>query len=236
MKRLPLYLFAPALILLVSAPAEAQSNVGSGSIKINKNQLDDASKMPKGRKIIDIIDESPEIHDLRRSEAPNNVIINIPPLQPTPGTTTVINLPGQTAGPGSTVGGPGTGGPGGGPAVSGNRPGQVVIDLNRLPSAGPESHMNSLNRGINRNLPSGTSTGVHVQVALPPKNNGTPAVTGNSVRPVPGNGAPKAPPVTMMQPSANYKNAGTETLQGAAVHTGVTGRRVHPGLERLKQQ
>lgn len=215
----------------VASPlAEAQQQAGHGGYQVDLSKLPKADKMPVSRRKIQIVDESPEINDTRQAPQSNNVIINVAPLQPT-GTTTVINVPGNT----STLGSPGgAGGPGTNVPVnrSGN-PNQVVIDLNKLPRAGFESHAGRVvNRGPASGLPNGTSTGIHGALTVPsvPRISTSAPVQGRQPQAAQ---VPKTTPV-LMQSGSNYKTASTSANSGQQSTTSVSGRLTsHPLKGRL---
>lgn len=128
-----------AVSCLSACPAIAQENQGAG-FPVDTKQLQQPV-MRHSRPQIQIIDTSPIITDKRQPpQGPNNLILNIAPLQPSAGTTTVINV-GQ---PGSAASGTPVAGPG-----------QVMINLDRPPS-GLQSNMNSLKSPVG--LPNGTTT------------------------------------------------------------------------------
>lgn len=138
--------FSAGLIALASiaSPAFAEnggrgSNVGSGGISVNKNDLPRGDQFPKGRRQIQIVDENPEIHDVRPPlEGPNNMIINIPPRKVAPGQTMIIGDPSNGGGSGAV---------------------QIPIKGNDLPQAGFQKYykQNQVNPGLQK----GDSTGVH---------------------------------------------------------------------------
>lgn len=133
------------------APATAQTSQG-GSYKIPKGQLGDGSKIIPSRPKIDIMDESPIVKDRRKVDDQPTYEIVIPPLPNSAGSQ------------------------GGGNSGSPTRPGVVRITPTRdgriLAPPGMESHIPAQGVATPRDLPSGTSTGVHTRMTTPQNTSG----------------------------------------------------------------
>lgn len=150
MKYLFLAALAGVLVMQSTAPAMGQNaSPRAGSIKINKG-LPDGSHFYKAPLNIDIIDDSPHVHDRRpRPEAAQTIEIVVPPIQ-------------QPSG-GSAVNG-GTG--------AGSTPGTIRItpdqDGRILGKPGFQSNVPARGMAPGKPLPPGITTGVHA--AMPTKN------------------------------------------------------------------
>lgn len=138
----PAILFCLGLLASVICQSEAMADprAGTGSFKLDKDALPDASHIERARQQVQIIPAGPIVSDLRRpKQAPDQLIINLGPQQSVPGNTYVYGDP-----------------QGGG--------GAVAIPLGNsaqdLPNAGFTSYFPSRTLR-NPNLPSGVSTGVH---------------------------------------------------------------------------
>lgn len=125
-------------------PRGSSSNINSGGFNINKDQLPRADKIERSRLKIQIVDDGPEVSDLRKPlEGPNNLQIFVGPRPVAEGKTTVIGDPANAIGGGMV---------------------QVPLSRNGLPQAGFERYFKQNQVAP---LPQGTSTGVHGPTATP---------------------------------------------------------------------
>jgi hypothetical protein len=215
MKKLALSLSAGVIaVLSMSAPALAdpRGNSNANGQGFQVGGLPDGSKFPKSRLHVNIIDTSPIVTDNRPPiEGPNNTIINIPPRQVIPGTTTVVGNPNG-----------GSGGP-------------VVVPLNSsgLPAANFGSQPNYKANTINPNLAPGQSTGVHGPTGAAAMPAQAKSSGGNT-----GHGTVNASMKTQQQPIAKtYPNTHDTGSSGSGVNANVSvsARRIKPGalMDRL---
>ena len=209
MKKLVLSISLGLIALSVASPVLAQSNVGGGSYKVNKNQLDKVKPYNAPRQI-DIIDERPIIHNhLTPEQLPDTMEINATIPAPIPGKHVVV------------------GGPSGGPSAAPYRTGNP--NLNSTNGLAPANDMYKSNipaRGpaSASNLPDAKSTGVHGptgEAAMGKKVNARLNTPINS-------GAGAIPQSTVAKGYKDYKQGGGSSapIQGTGT---VTGKRLPPG-------
>ena len=200
----------------MSAPALAdpRGNSNANGQGVQVGGLPDGSKFPKSRLRVNIIDISPIVTDNRPPiEGPNNTIINIPPRQVIPGTTTIVGNP--------------NGASGGGPVV-------LPLNSSGLPAANFGSQPNYKANTINPNLAPGQSTGVHGPTgaaAMPVQARSGGAATGR--------GTVNASLQAQEQPLAKtYANTHDTGSSGAGINANVSvsAKRIKPGalVDRLK--
>lgn len=91
MKKLILYISAGIFSGLLACPAYAEDQ---GGFRINTKALPDASNIERARPRLQIVNTGPIVTDKRIPEQQgDNYILNVQPLQPTPGNTYVIGNP-----------------------------------------------------------------------------------------------------------------------------------------------
>ena len=208
MNKLALLLVAGLLFLEFTTPVCAQSNVGSGSINVDKNGLEHVKPF-KARRQYQIIDQNPEIHDTRPPlEQPNNLQINIPPRQVVPGKQYVYGDP-ASAGKGNTV--------------------QLAPEQNDLPQAGFTRYAPKQTR-VNSDLPSGSSVPV-VNPAAPAAASEKKAVNGH-LNPA----ARPAPETRVLTYKKDYSHPGGASSGSNNVKTSATGKMVGKGGHTLLNQ
>lgn len=217
MKKLALSLSAGVIaVLSMSAPALAdpRGNSNANGQGFQVGGLPDGSKFPKSRLHVNIIDDSPIVTDNRPPiQGPNNTIINIPPRQVIPGTTTVVGNP--------------NGGNGGGPVV-------VPLNSSGLPAANFGSQPNYKANTINPNLAPGQSTGVHGPTgaaAMPAQAKSSGGNTANGLV----TGSMQTPKVVQAKGYPSTHETGSSG-GGITVIPSVTGKRIKPGalMDHLK--
>jgi hypothetical protein len=128
-----------ASFLFIVTPVFAQ-NYASGSYKIQKGHLDDASKIHPSRPQVEILDETPIVKDRRQRNAQPVYEIAIPPLPNQSGANA-----GATAAPNGVI------------RLTPSRDGRI------LAAPGFQSNIPAAGVATARNLPLGTSTGVHAK-------------------------------------------------------------------------
>ena len=148
-------------------PAHAQYAANSGgSIKIKKDALEQVTWF-KGRRHIQIVDESAVVSDLRRAKDNGVIEVNIPPAPK--GSSAMSTIP---AG-GLKLPGAGT----------------ILVSLPALPSAGFGSNIPALGVAPSKSLPKGLSTNMLAgrlaaeQAALKPGSSQAPLVVAHQSRP-----------------------------------------------------
>jgi hypothetical protein len=176
----------------IFTPAVAQNSQG-GSYKLQKGQLGDGSKIIPSRAQVEILDETPIVKDRRRVDNAPTYEIAIPPLPVSSGA--------QGAGPPDT-----------------SRPGVIRLtptkDGRILAAPGMQSNIPAQGMAPRRDLPSGTSTGVHAHMTTPQNSSGEAAARkpGSMLGSPPSQAHHASPPV-----AATY--APVSSAQGSSVTT-----------------
>jgi hypothetical protein len=191
---------ALVLIAVNTAPSWAQSNVGGGSIKVNK--LGDASKIEPSRPQVSILNTGPIVTDHReRPQAPDTLQVYLEPLGAAPGNQYVYGTPGL-----NTAGAP------------------IQLQSTSHGFLAPPSDMHRSNMSARpavdtSRLPSGGSTGIHGPLgpmAGPPKQQEQRVVSG-TLHPV-------SKPQQVAQGYKPYDQPGGASTGQAAASTKVIGR------------